>query len=83
MESLKLSSVRTSISEELTRDHDIEVIWREYFVDMLNCDEVNEVGGDARRARIGEKERIIRKVVLEEIMGALKKIKSGKTNWYM
>ena len=41
------------------------------------------MGGDARRARIGEKERIIRKVVLEEIMGALKKIKSGKTNWYM
>ena len=31
-ESLRLLSVRNSVGEELTRENDIEVRWREYFV---------------------------------------------------
>ena len=36
------------------------------------------MGGDVRRARIKENERVVREVVREEIMGALKKMKSDK-----
>ena len=50
----------------------------EYFLQLLNDDEVMEVGGYERRERIGENERVVREVVREEIMGALKKITGGK-----
>ena len=36
------------------------------------------IGGDVRRERIGENERVVREVVREEIMGALKRRKGGK-----
>ena len=41
-------------------------------------DEISEIGGDFRRARIGGNERVVRRVVREEIMGVLKKMKGGK-----
>ena len=40
----------------------------------MNGDEINEVGGDVRMASIGGNERVVRKVVREEIMGALKQM---------
>ena len=42
----------------------------EYFVQLLNGDEMNEAG--VRRATIRGNERVVRNVVREEIMGALK-----------
>ena len=45
---------------------------------MLNSDEISEGGGDVRKGRIGGDERVVRKMVREEIMGALKKKKCGK-----
>ena len=63
---------------ELIRENDIEVRWREYFVQLLNGDEVSEVGVDVLRARIRGDERVVRKVGREETMGALKKMKGGK-----
>ena len=42
------------MGEELTRGNDTEVSWREYFVQLVHSDEIREVGGDVRRARIGE-----------------------------
>ena len=45
---------------------------------MLNGDEISEVGGDIRRVKIGENERVVRKVVRKEVMAALKKMKGGK-----
>ena len=47
-ESLRPLSVRNSMGEELTRENDIERIWKEYFVRLLNGDEIGEVGGDVR-----------------------------------
>ena len=49
--------------KELIRENDTEVRWREYFVHWLNDKEINEVGGNTRRARIGGNERVVRKVV--------------------
>ena len=40
--------------------------------------EIREVGGDVMNGTIGENERVVRKVVKEEIMGALKKMKNGR-----
>ena len=40
--------------EELTRETDIEDIWKDYFVQLLNSDEIIEVGGDIRRERMRE-----------------------------
>ena len=57
-----------SMGEELTRENDIEGRWKEYFVQLLNGDEIREVGGDIRRKRIGKNERVVREVVREEIM---------------
>ena len=45
---------------------------------LLNDDEIREVGGDIRKERIGEYKRVVREVVREEIISALKKMKSGK-----
>ena len=56
--------------KELIRENDTEVRWREYFVHWLNDKEINEVGGNTRRARIGGNERVVRKVVRKEIMRA-------------
>ena len=57
----------------------------EYFVPLLNGDEIMEARGDVRRERIGESDGVVREVVREEIMGTLKKIKGGKAagmEWY-
>ena len=72
-DSLRFSPVRNSMGEELTRENDVEVRWKKYFVWVLNGDKINEVGGDDRGT-----ERVVRKVVREEIIGGLKKIKEGK-----
>ena len=64
--------------EELTRENVIEGRWKEYLVQLLNGDEIKGVGGDIKKERIGENERVVRGVVREEIMGVLKKMKGGK-----
>ena len=69
--------MRNSMGEELTRENDIEGRWKEYFVQLLNG-EIREVEGHVRRGRIGEDERVVKEVVREEIMGALKKMKDSK-----
>ena len=66
------------MGEELTRENDIKDRWKEYFVQLLNVDEIREVGGGVKRERIGENEKVVREVVREEIMGTLKKVKGGK-----
>ena len=45
-----------------------------------NGDEIREVGGDVWSSRIEENEGVVREVVKEEIMGALKKMKRGKAS---
>ena len=50
--------MRNSIGEEVTRENDIEVRWREYFVQLLNGDEISEVGV---RKRIGGNEKVVRR----------------------
>ena len=60
-ESLKPLSMINSVGEELTRENDIEGRWKEYFVQLLNGDEIREVGGDIRRVRIGENERVVKR----------------------
>ena len=52
-----------SIGEELIRENDTEIRWKEHYVLLLNDDKINEVGEDVRRARIGENERVVREVV--------------------
>ena len=47
--SLRPLSMRSSTGEELTQENDIEARWKEYFVQLLNSDEIREVGGDVRR----------------------------------
>ena len=59
-------SVKNSKDEELTEENGIEVRWREYFVQLLNGEEISEEG--VRRARIGGNERMLRMVMREEIM---------------
>ena len=66
------------MGEELTRENEIEGRCKEYFVHLLNGDEIREVGGDRRKERIRENEREVREVVREEIKGVLKKMKGGK-----
>ena len=66
------------MGEELTRENEIEGRCKEYFVHLLNGDEIREVGGDRRKERIRENEREVREVVREEIKCALKKMKGGK-----
>ena len=63
VESLNMSSVRNSMGEELFLENGTEVRWRECFAQMLNGDEICEVGGDFRRERIGKNERIVKMVV--------------------
>ena len=41
------------MGEKLTVENDIEGRWREYFVQLLNGDEISEVGKDVRKGRIG------------------------------
>ena len=59
-ESLRLLSMRNLMEEELTQENDNEGRWKEYFVKLLNGDEIKEVGGGIRRERIGENERLVR-----------------------
>ena len=51
------------MGEELTQEDDTEGRWKEYFVQLLNGDEIREVGGDIRREKIGENERVVRELV--------------------
>ena len=52
--------MRNSMGEELTRENDNGGRWKEYFVQLLNGDEIREmVGGDIRGERIGESERVV------------------------
>ena len=37
--------------------NNIEVRWKEYFVQLLNGDEISKVGENSRRGRIGGNER--------------------------
>ena len=41
--------MRNSMGEELTQENDIEGRWKEYFVQLLNGDEIREVGADIWR----------------------------------
>ena len=50
------------MGEDLTRENDREGRWKEYFVQLLNGDEIREVGVGVWRERIGEYERVVRKV---------------------
>ena len=50
-----MSSLRNSMEEELTKEDDM-VRWREYFVQLLNGDEISEVG--VVRVMIGGDERV-------------------------
>ena len=43
--------MRNSMSEKLTRENDIEVRVREYFVQLLNEDKISEVGVIRTRIR--------------------------------
>ena len=61
------------MGKELTRENDVDVRQGEYFVQLLNGDEISELGGQDWR-----KERVVREVVREETIGALKKMKGGK-----
>ena len=40
---------------------------------------ISEVGGYDRRGRFVGKERVVRELVREEVIGPLKKVKRGKT----
>ena len=51
--SIRVSSVRNSMEEELSLENDVEVRWREYFVQLLNDFEIIEVGENVKRGRIG------------------------------
>ena len=77
-ESLRSLSMRNSMGEGLAQENDSEGRWKEYFVQLLSGDEITEVGRDVRRERIEQKERVVREVVREEIMGAIKKMKGGE-----
>ena len=45
---------------------------REYFIQLLNGSEISEVGGNVSRGRIGGNERVVREVLREEILNAIK-----------
>ena len=62
------------------RESDVEVRYRDHFVQRLNGNIISEVRGDVRRGRIGENEREVRKVLREEILDALKKMEGGKAD---
>ena len=42
-------SIRDSMDEELTREDDTAVRWREYFVQLQIVKKISEVGGDGRK----------------------------------
>ena len=69
--------MRDSVDEELAQEDGGQVKWKEYFVQLLNGDVINEVGGGIRKRRIIENEGVVSKVV-KKIMGVLKKMKGGK-----
>ena len=81
-ESLRPLSMRNSMGEELTRENDTEGRYKEYFVKLMNGNEIREVEGDIWRESIGENERAVRDGVREEIMDALRKRKGGKGKIY-
>ena len=53
--------MRNLMGKELTRENDTEDDrWKEYFIQLLNGDEIREVGGDIKRERIEGNERVIK-----------------------
>ena len=62
---------------ELTRENDNEGRWKEYFVQLLNGDEIREIGGHVRSETIGYNERVV-EMLREQIIVTLKNIKGGK-----
>ena len=46
----------------------------------MHGNEIGEVREDVRRARVGDNERVVRKVVRERIMNELKEMKGGKSD---
>ena len=65
------------MGEELTKKNDTEVRWRGFFLQLLNGGKICKVGWYFRRAGIRGNGRVVRKEV-NEIIGALKKMKGGK-----
>ena len=47
-------------------------------MERMNNDEISEVGRNDRKARIRGNERIVRKVVREQMMSRIKKMEAGK-----
>ena len=43
-----------------TWENDVEVRWREYFVQLLNVDAISEIGGNVRRIKIRGNGRIVK-----------------------
>ena len=58
--------MRNSRGVELTLENDVEGRWKEYFVQLLNGEEIRDIGGHLRREKIGENERVVRKMEREE-----------------
>ena len=48
------------MGKELSWENNIEVRWKEYFVQLLNSDKISEIG--VRKPRIGGYEKVVRKV---------------------
>ena len=44
--------MKNSMGEELARENDIEVRSRQYFFELLNGDEISELGRNVRREMI-------------------------------
>ena len=61
----RVSSLRNSNDEELTQKNDVEVKWREYFVQIMNGDEISEVRENVKRERTGGNEGVVGKMVRE------------------
>ena len=46
---------RKKVEYWASKENDIKGRWKEYFVQLLNSDEIREVGGDIRGERIGKR----------------------------
>ena len=66
--------------EGLTRENDVKIRWREYFGQLLNGDPISEGGGNDNvgEESVGGNERVIIRVLKEEIISALKKMNGSK-----
>ena len=75
-----LKRIRKHFTRELTRENNTEMRWKEHFFQLMNNDEISEIGGNVRKARITGSERVVREMGWEEITGTLKKVKSGRAD---